>query len=354
MKSILQVCAFGASNPGNFIASLLELQKKTKEYGYETIYAFPEKARDKEWCRHLMETNSVYFLPEARARILPKTYLIFSKIYKENQIEIMHSHFELYDIPATITAPKSVRIFWHLHDALKENYIKGNLSRKLLTKIQYGFMGKRAILLSVSKEHAYFAEILGFNKEKIYYFPNGINTERIIPIQKRPNSSDFLMFGWEIKRKGVDLAIGAMKNLDSNQVKIIIIGEEECKKYLEQNGVSGIVYKEPVKNVNELYGKIRGFLHISRAEGLSYALLEVIYAGVPVICSDIPENQFARKFHNVFFIKNEDCVEIAETIKFLNSEDLYLEENIRYNRKIIEEEYSVSIWCRNLLKLYLR
>ena len=62
MKSILQVCAFGAPNPGNFIASLVALQREMSRCGYETIYAFPEKARDKVWCRQLAQSQRVYFL----------------------------------------------------------------------------------------------------------------------------------------------------------------------------------------------------------------------------------------------------------------------------------------------------
>lgn len=353
MKSILQVCAFGAPSPGNFIASLSALQKKMSEYGYETIYAFPEKARDKEWCKRLVESNKVYFLPEAKARILPKTYCILRQIYKENQVQIVHSHFELYDIPTTIMAPKSVKVFWHLHDALRENYIKGSVSRKILTKIQYSLFGKRAILLSVSKEHAYFVESLGFNRNRIFYFPNGINTSRIVLITEKSYSSDFLMFGWDVKRKGVDLALEAMKHLDSHQIRILVVGEEKCKKYLQLNKVPGIVYKEPVKDVNELYSKVKAFLHISRAEGLSYALLEAIYAGLPVICSDIPENQFARKFRNVIFVKSGDCTEIVNAMLAIDAQTTYSIEDAAYNRNIIDKQYSLETWCTNLAKFYL-
>lgn len=353
MKTILQVCAFGAPNPGNFIASLLKLQEKMKEHGYETIYAFPEKAKNKEWCNELSKNSRMYFLPEAKARILPKTYQIFKRIYRENQVDIIHSHFELYDIPATVMAPKTAKIFWHLHDALEENYKKGSSSRKILTKIQYGAFVKKAVLLSVSREHASFAESLGFPKEQIYYLPNGINTEGIIPVNYANRSSDFLMFGWDVKRKGVDLAIDAMKYLNSDQMRIVVVGEQECKNYLEQNSVAGIVYKEPVKNVNELYSKAKAFLHISRAEGLSYALLEVLYAGLPVICSDIPENHFAREFRGICFVKNEDPVGIAKMISCINSQGLYSKENVEYNRNLIEKRYSLNSWCESLLKFYL-
>ena len=146
MKSILQVCAFGAPNPGNFIASLVALQREMSRCGYETIYAFPEKARDKVWCRQLAQSQRVYFLPEAKARILPKTYQILRRIYKENHVQIVHSHFELYDIPATVTAPRGTKVFWHLHDPLN---IKKDL-RGILWRIQYGMIGKRAQLLSAT------------------------------------------------------------------------------------------------------------------------------------------------------------------------------------------------------------
>ena len=353
MKSILQVCAFGAPNPGNFIVSLIKLQEEMEKYGYRTIYAFPEKARDKGWCKELIKSNKIYFLPEARARILPKTYRVFSRIYKENEIEIVHSHFELYDIPATVKAPRSVKVFWHLHDALKEQYKKVKLSRKILIKIQYNFFSKRVKLLSVSKEHAQFAESLGFPKKQIHYLPNGINTDRIISVNKENQSSDFLMFGWDVHRKGVDLAIGAMKHMSSEKIRIVIVGESECKRYLENNAVPGIIYKEPVKDVNELYSCVRAFLHISRAEGLSYALLEAIYAGLPVICSDISENQFASEFNGIYFVNNEDITEIAHAIKNINSQIFLSKENIDYNRAQIEKKYSLNAWCSKVLDFYM-
>lgn len=353
MNTVLQVCAFGAPNPGNFIASLIKLQEEMENHGYRTIYVFPEKACDKEWCMELKKTNKIYFLPEARARILPKTYNTFSRIYRENEIKIVHCHFELYDIPATVKAPKSVKIFWHLHDALKEHYKKGKLSRKILIRIQYGFLGKKVKLLSVSREHAQFAESLGFPKKQICYLPNGINTDRIISVNKENQSSDFLMFGWDVHRKGVDLAIDAMRYLRSEKIRIVIVGESECKNYLKDNAVPGIMYKEPVKNVNELYFKARAFLHISRAEGQSYALLEAIYAGLPVICSDIPENQFARGFRGIYFVKNEDIMEIALAIKSINSQTLCSKGDVDFNRNKIEKEYSLNAWCTNLLEYYL-
>lgn len=353
--TVLQVCAFAAPNGGNFIASLTHLENDLKKQGVKTIYAFADGAEGKPWCQEIQKRTKVYFLPTAKARILPKTYQIFRQIYQENDISIVHSHFELYDMPVTVMAPKGIKIFWHLHDALKRNYQDGSISRKILTRIQYKFAGNRPRLLSVSEEHAEFAKELGFPAKQITYFPNGINTERIQPTPIQKNNNKFLMFGWEVMRKGVDLVVQAAEKTSVEDLKIIIIGQEECRQYLlEHCSTQKIEFLSPVDNINELYRATKAFLHVSRAEGLSYALLEVIYAGIPVICSDIPENKFAKRFKNVIFVGNENANAISKQINLLAQwNGMMSKEDVCFNQKLIERHYSVEAWSRRLMNLYL-
>ena len=89
--TVLQVCAFAAPNAGNFIASLTSLEAHLAEKGIQTIYAFADGAEGKPWCREIQKRTKVYFLPTAKARILPKTYQIFRQIYRENDIYACHN-----------------------------------------------------------------------------------------------------------------------------------------------------------------------------------------------------------------------------------------------------------------------
>ena len=354
---VLQVCAFAAPTPGNFIPSLLALEKSLKKNNIDTIYAFPERARDKEWCLELQQYTKVYFLPESQARLRLQTYQIFKMIYNENDIGIVHSHFELYDIPATIMAPKKTRIFWHLHDALKENYQKSSLTRKILTKIQYGHVGKNVKLLSVSKEHAEFAVELGFLKKNIEYVPNGINTSRINTalIDAYENKRQILLFGWEVYRKGVDLIVDAAKNIDLKNMQIKVVGQDECEAYIQKMVTSDfVIFSRPVKDVNELYKETAVFLHISRAEGLSYALLEAIYAGIPVVCSDIPENQFANEFRNIIWIRNGNIDDLSKVLNSIHDITKNVDKNdVRFNRGIIDKHYSLNTWVNRVIEIYM-
>ncbi len=350
---VLQVCAFGAPNPGNFIASLTALERELKAKGAETVYAFAETARDKGWCRELCRTHKVYFLPVAKARILPRTYAIFRRIYREEQVDIVHSHFELYDIPATVTAPRGTKVFWHLHDAIKLGYEKGRLSRKLLTRLQYGFFGRWARLLSVSEEHKAFVEQLGFPRENSCYCPNGIRLERIRDAAGGDEERFFLMFGWEVERKGVDLGVEAVRQCREDVLPLLVVGEERCKEYIESCGMGQRVrYSPPVPDVNELYRHAKAFLHISRAEGQSYALIEAVYAGLPVICSDIPEDRFAEVFCNAHFVPNEAPERIAREMEALMDRPAPTEEELAHDRKIIRERYSLEAWCGRIMREY--
>ena len=73
--NVLQVCAYAAEYEGNFIKSLRCLDNLLREQGHNTLYAFPENAKNKEWCAELSKTSKVFFLP---LRIL--NYMIYRAI----------------------------------------------------------------------------------------------------------------------------------------------------------------------------------------------------------------------------------------------------------------------------------
>lgn len=352
--TILQVCAYAAPYEGNFIKSLKILGKVYAEKGVKMIYAFPESARNISWCRDLERYTDVYYLPLARARIKLNTYRGLKNIYKKYpDLAIIHSHFELYDAPVSLTAPKSVRVFWHLHDAL-EGYT--GIKNKLEHKVQYGFCHKNAVLLSVSQKHMKYVLKKGFPEKNARYVPNGLDTDRIrlVSTEVTKREFDFLIFGWEFERKGVDLCIEAVKKIKNKKIKVAVVGSSNTKKIIKEKygQVLGIEIVEPVTDINELYAKSKCFLHISRAEGFSYALLEAIYAGLPVICSDISENRFAKKFPTVEMIKNENVAEISEKMKNIVVGQIYSKEMFDKSRRIIDEEYSIACWVGNMLKQY--
>lgn len=354
--TVLQVCAYGAEYPGNFIASLEALEYALKENGIQTIYAFVEKARGKSWCEEICRRTKVYFLPEAKARILPRTYGTFRKIYAENDIALVHTHFELYDIPATVTAPKNVKVFWHLHDPIEP----GNGLRGLLWKVQYGVVSKRAYLISVADHYREAVVKMGFPTEQTTTVLNCINSDRIQDCHSAAEKPyDFLTFGWDFYRKGDDLILKACDRLEAEGYcfRLLLNGNEKTwpflDEYLAGRAPSYLTRGNPVSDVNTLFRQAKVFIQASRRETFSYAVCEAAYAGLPVVSSDIAGLEWAHELPSVSFFENEDVDGLYRLMKlYLDTGNLCTEAQIFAGRALVKDRYSLTAWVQEILKCY--
>ena len=353
--TVLQVCAFGAEHPGNFIASLEALEQTLSRKNVKTIYAFVERAADKDWCKEICKRAKVYFLPEAKARILPKTYQVIRSIYAENKVDIVHTHFELYDIPATVTAPKSAKVFWHLHDPI----MPGTGFRSMLWKLQYGHVGKRATLLSVADYYRNVVVELGFPKDQTELVLNGIDLNRVSAKTAGEKAEyDFLTFGWDFERKGDDLIVEACDKLekDGYQFKLLLNGNDttwaNLDSFLNNRVPSYLVKGNPVKDVSELFEKSKVFIQASRRETFSYAVCEAAYAGLPIISSDIAGLEWAHELPTVSFFENEDKNGLYAQMKAFLDGKCVPDSDVHRSQEYIKDNLSISAWVRSIIGYY--
>ncbi len=353
--TVLQVCAFGAEHPGNFIASLEALEHALASKGVKTIYAFVERAADKAWCKEICKRTKVYYLPEAKARILPKTYQVMRRIYTENNVDIVHTHFELYDIPATVTASKNTKVFWHLHDPI----VPGRGLRSILWKFQYGHVGKRATLLSVADYYRNVVVELGFPKDQTELVLNGIDLNRVSRKETGKNQEyDFLTFGWDFERKGDDLIIRACDKLeqDGYQFKLLLNGNDatwvKLDAFLNGREPSYLVKGYPTKDVRKLFEKSKVFIQASRRETFSYAVCEAAYAGLPVISSNIAGLEWAHALPMVSFFENEDVNGLYTHMKAFLDGKCIPDCDVHRSQEHIKEKLSIDAWVQNIISYY--
>ena len=187
--NIIQVCAYASLYEGNFIKSLYVLEEALAQKGHKVYYAFPKEAAETVWCRELQKRTKVFFLPLRRSRLNPQATRLLKEIVRDNDIKIIHSHFESYDISCKKAAAKDTKVFWHLHDPI----VKARRPYKnLIVKMQYSHYGKGVVLLSVCDYYKDKAVRLGFDKKSAKTILNGIDLDRItFPIPMRRASTTF-------------------------------------------------------------------------------------------------------------------------------------------------------------------
>lgn len=362
--TIMQICSYSPNYSGAFIASLACLEKKLEEMAHNTIYAFPDTARNMEWCKEIQKRTRVYFLPHKNAVKNIKTYTTLRKIYKENKIGAVHCHFSDYDIPAMLTVPKSAAVFIHFHGMFKESDWNGANILKEIKHAAGGKFYKNAYLIFVLE---YYKEIgcrKIFDINRAFSLPNGIVLSNISKAEDSVKKYDFLTFAGEFYRKGGDLIFRVCDKLwnEGYKFKLLLCGGNQgagwrdVDDFLTLNNMKSdwLERSETVEDVGVLRQASKSFVTASHMESFAYAAGEAAYAGLPVIASDIPGHKWAKEIPAVRFFADGDENELYKCMKKIleDGNDVLTAEQIQLSRRIIENEYSIDVWTDKLLRIY--
>ncbi|PWD98990.1 glycosyltransferase family 4 protein [Marinilabilia rubra] len=161
-------------------------------------------------------------------------------------------------------------------------------------------------------------------RRKIFFIPNGIvfkNNPKPYDIKEK----DYILFasGRVISSKGAHVMLQSLNQLNY-QGRVLIIGNRDhspgYSEKLEQLAESlNVRFIDIIKNKDLLMAYLRNsrmFVFPSFHEGMSNMLLEAVSAQVPVICSDIPENEQVFDEGEVFFFKTGEPDDLAKKINY--------------------------------------
>jgi glycosyltransferase involved in cell wall biosynthesis len=219
--------------------------------------------------------------------------------------------------------------------------------------------------LSVEKHNIKYAkEVISLTEEikkkmggyeKIHVIPNGVDVHIYKPSSTK--NKTIVLIGEVSPRKDIHIAFNALK--DINNVNVVVIGPVKDKEYLSylKGIMPNAIFTGEIDELKmiEILSTSMLFLHPSRSEGLSMAIIEAMSCGIPIICSDVsssvvsPENGFV-------FDSNLDEKQIISFIKenvelILNDENLAKEMSI-VNRKKVENFYSWEAIAKEVEKVY--
>jgi glycosyltransferase involved in cell wall biosynthesis len=162
------------------------------------------------------------------------------------------------------------------------------LTANFLQKID---KGKQMCILALSKTAESQMERAGFPKEIIFpfgYFINKVNgTKRAEGLTKGP--LNLIFFGSMIKRKGVDIAVDAINEINREKARVTldVYGPGNPDSIIP-SGSQFITYKGivPQNQVQQTIARYDVLLLPSRHDGWGVVVNEALLQGVPVVVSD--------------------------------------------------------------------
>ena len=370
--NVLIMSDFNPKCSGNFIGSLLHLGEKCKKEGITPIFMFPLNADGSEavwldYIRHnkIFGEHTVLIYDGSKSNDELTEYLF--KIIDEYQIDLIHSHFSAMETVLVWNRElqKRVKILFHDHmDYVAEEPVMPQLKRQIKRSKRYREYGIGVISVMKRKHRGYL-----FTPKK-WYIANAITFERNVEYSEsrneirkslQLNDDDILclFLGWDIYRKGLDVAIkGVLEARKVNEhIKLGVVGfgknpsEEALKKIKKVVGFDpiqeGIIFVDYFEDMFALHRASDVYISASRTEAFAYGILEAISQNVPVVISDINGTKWAKKYSKCISFKSENSNDLAKAI--LKVAPLRFADS---NYEDIVKKYDIDVWCDKVIAVY--
>ena len=349
--SVLQNLNYAAPYEGNLMNSIFDLETKLKESGVNTVYLFPDSARNIDWvCEMMKAGKTVYFKPESFRQKLS----VFSKLTKKHNVNIIHTHF--WCIPDMLCVRllklrnhrlKSV-IHHHNHYIPSQSAINEKIKRVII---------KSDANIACSEDVA--DNLKQNNFINVLAAENAIDFSRLSDLPRKNNPSMFLMFGFDYYRKGVDIVLDSFDKLTEKynniQLGIVFAANEERGLANIKNRFgkipSWITVLPPSENISEYYAESKAFISASREEGFCYAIAEAAYCRCQSIISNIPGHRTDIPMIKIF--ENENVDELAALIEsVLNEAEAETEKINAVQKEYVTDKYNLSSWSNAIIAGY--
>lgn len=337
------------------------------------------KLPQKKGMKQIIE--KIPFFPKRYSNVFVKTNLDLSELKKYDIVHLHHtipffSFKQIADMCVKNNIPyvntlHELNVMLTLPEVMDMKKYQKIIYNKLILKNYLTVLKNASCLFALSEADKELAKKLFPNKEVILS-PNGVvssefnmNTQddRYQSFLEEndidPNQKFILFVGSIDKRKGVDILVKAVKNLNE-EFQLLIVGpkiDSTFYSYIENliSDDSKIKVLDYVskKNLIALYNLADIFVLPSLSEGLPLVLLEAMAAGTPCITSDIMgSNEVVEHNKTGFLFPKGDVNSLTDYLaELLRDKDLrkYMGDNAL---KAVKEKYDWDVIVKNNIEIY--
>jgi len=347
------------ANTGGGQTYLLHLLHRFQHLPHEMIVICPKEGFYVE--AYSGHASKVYRIDWSQ----PHHQLFFTlrRIFQTEQPDYIHNHLWKASFFGTLAAYVGLarKVFNHLHGDL----VRSNFSKKLefyfYLLLNFIFVRPGSHYVCISKFEQQLLQSYGISKQRSTVVYNGIDTSEFTPVYLpySPQSDTFniLCVARLHPAKGIDTLLEASKLLPET-VHLTIIGDGPLYEHLDtkikQDGLKKVRlvgYKFDVRND---LAACHLFVLPSNWEGFGIAIAEAMATGKAVVATKvggIPELILDGK--GGFLCTPKKPEQLADCIKKIMHQPELIEAFGRFNRKRIEQHFSLTVTVAGIQKLYI-
>lgn len=360
-KNLIYVCNYAANYSGNFIASISKLAMNVMKTN-QVFFVFPEAARDKKWLSKIPVPDSHIFFCSFYSEDLPAMCRRLSKEFSLKNT-VIHTHFVDGEMLRSVTSCFE-NVVVHYHMTVPE--VVG--PRSFLEKLKMNLIYRDAIVVGVS-------EAVTLDLRKYFYFckhecvTNAISFEDLVENAKLSNQQSLidqdyfsvLIHGTHFNRKGVDLAIKAIEDMEPSvrskcMLYITSHNPESTRNYVSDLGsaFANVQILDVTDSIKNLYDSVDLFISPSRNEAFGYAVAEAAYSECQVLASNVPGQNTMMDIPGIYWVDLKDCQSLKKAIEeaIVKKETGQVIESKQAQKKYVAANYNVDKWVDDVMALY--
>jgi glycosyltransferase involved in cell wall biosynthesis len=368
---IVHLADYGGPYAGSFIPMLRAAVVEAAARGHASHVVFTPVAIGRAWLSELASTPAVIgFARSTSGRDLRAA--VRERLPRDAEAAILHSSFTAFDMPAIRVARRRPRthVIWHV-----QSRIRPDARIRVANSVKYGLFGRlvdEILCVAPDVEQAVRARLAPAARTALV--PNAVDTARFAPtgaedrrraraaLGLAPDVPVLLHFGWDWDRKGGDLFAGMLDRMRQTAAGAGVVGlsvgggaaAEACARTLGLGAALRAL--PPCDDVRALHACADMLVSCSRAEGMPFAVLEALAAGVPVVATDIPgQAAVLSERAGCRLVAAGDAGQLAEAaLALLGVSPRRRGESARADRAWAEREADIRPWARRMVDRYER
>ncbi len=358
MKNILLLSDYAAPYRGNFIPSLEAIERHLDKDD-RAVYVFPSVAQEQAWMQVFKKTHTVVYIDRMFFSKYPQWKIVayLRAVCRQYQITTIHTHFVEGNVNVWLLRTLSgMQCVANLHNHYK-------VSGRLGVVRKYLFQWTNDVVIGDSASVSESAYAIGIPHNRVITLNNSIDFTRLdnsTPVALRKDTEQVvLMFGYPWYRKGVDIAVKAIKQLNEQGLLVRLAIAQSGQVEQTKQGIvqavgavpSWVTFLPPTDRLADYYNACDVFLSAGREEGLSYSPIEAGYCSCGVVCSRIGGNPL--DIPEIGIYNTEDVTALCSVLQVqfhLSSADRDLHNEVQ--KKYVWTNYNVEEWAERVIEIY--